>query len=68
MLNEDENAKVVSTFFAAKADLNKEGMAEYGLKDNNDRQFDKNKNSSNLNVAYIEKFDSRGKKIRIKMG
>lgn len=37
MLNEDEQIKVVSTFFAAKADLNKEGMLEYGLKDNNDR-------------------------------
>jgi len=37
MLNEDETAQVVSTFFAAKADLNKEGMLEYGLKDNNNR-------------------------------
>jgi hypothetical protein len=68
MLNEDEQMKVVSTFFAAKADLNKEGMLEYGLKDNNDRQLDKEKQFRNLDVDYIEKFDSRGKKIRIKMG
>lgn len=68
MLNEDEQTKVVSTFFAPKADLNKEGMLEYGLKDNNDRQLDKDKQFKNLNVDYIEKFDSRGKKIRIKMG
>jgi len=37
MLNEEENLKVVSTFFAPKADLNKEGMEEYGLKSNNER-------------------------------
>ena len=68
MLNEEENFKVVSTFFAAKADLNKEGMEEYGLKSSNDRQFEKNKSSKNLEVEYVEKFDSRGKKIRIKIG
>jgi hypothetical protein len=41
MLNEDESSKIVSTFFAAKADLNKEGMLEYGLKDNNEKRADK---------------------------
>lgn len=68
MLNEDESNKVVSTFFASKANLNKEGMLEYGLKSNNDRQLDNDKSSRNLNADYTEKFDSRGKKIRIKMG
>lgn len=37
MLNEEENIKVVSTFFAAKADLNKDGREEYGLKSDNER-------------------------------
>ena len=41
MLNEDESSKIVSTFFAAKADLNKEGMLEYWLKDNNEKRADK---------------------------
>lgn len=68
MLNEEESAKVVSTFFAAKADLNRSGMVEYGLKDN-EKHADKEKNTqSNLNVDFKEIFDSRGKKIRIKTG
>lgn len=68
ILREEESSKIVSTFFAAKADLNKEGMLEYGLKDNNEKRADKDSQFKNLNVDYIEKFDSRGKKIRIKMG
>lgn len=67
MLNEDDQLKVISTFFAQKASLNRSGMLEYGL-NTEKKQDSEKKNSDGMNVDFIERFDSRGKKIKIKVG
>ena len=67
MLNEDDQLKVISTFFAQKASLNRSRMLEYGL-NTEKKQDSEKKNSDGMNVDFIERFDSRGKKIKIKVG
>ena len=57
----------MSTFFAQKANLNRSGMLEYGLNAEKKQDSEK-KNSDGMNVDFIERFDSRGKKIKIKVG
>ena len=42
-------------------------MLEYGLNTEKRPESEK-KNSDGMNVDFIERFDSRGKKIKIKVG
>lgn len=58
---------VPPVFFAPKARLNQDAMGEYGLEKSQQEQGQKVSNNAD-DVDFIERFDGRGRKVKIKMG
>jgi hypothetical protein len=62
---EEPTISVEPVYFDPKAKLNSDAMLEYNLEK---REAVTGKGLSTNDVSFIERFDGRGRKVRIKMG